>query len=130
MEEAQKNIKIYVPQSLEDTGKAKVYTTDNPKILAYNPQKPQLDAFRFDPWVVFDTDMSVRIGAKISYTQNHFKKNPYDFKHELGWNHYYSMVYKGSFPSLDEKKLFVSDVWITSKNHFQNFFGFGNESEN
>jgi hypothetical protein len=128
--EAQSNIKIYVPESLEDTGKAKVYTTDNPKILEYSPQKPQPDAFKFDPWLVFDTDMLVRIGAKLSYTQNNFKKNPYDFRHELGWNHYYSLVYKGSFPSLDEKRMYVSDVWITSQNHFQNFFGFGNESEN
>lgn len=130
IEEAQSNIKIYVPDSIEDTGKAKVYTTDNPKILAYNPEKPQPDAFRFDPWLVFDTDMLVLIGGKLTYTQNNFKKNPYDFRHELGWNHYYSMVYKGSFPSLDEKRMYVSDVWITSKNHFQNFFGFGNESEN
>lgn len=130
MEEAQKNIRIYVPQSLEDTGKAKVYTTDNPKILEYNYQKPQPDDFRFDPWFVFDTDMLVLIGGKLTYTQNNFKKNPYNFKHELGWNHYYSMVYKGSFPSLDEKRMYVSDMWITSQNHFQNFFGFGNESEN
>lgn len=130
IEEAQSNIKVYSSETPENTGKAKVYITDNPHILEHNPQKPQLDAFKFDPWVVFDTDMSLRIGAKLSYTQNNFKKNPYDFRHELGWNHYYSLVYKGSFPSLDEKRMYVSDVWITSKNHFQNFFGFGNESEN
>lgn len=130
MNEAQSNLRIYSFRRLENTGKAKVYTTNNSRILGYNPQKPQLDEFKFDPWLVFDTDMSVRIGAKLSYTQNHFKKIPYDFRHELGWNHYYSLVYKGSFPSLDEKKMYVSDVWITSKNHFQNFFGFGNESEN
>src|SRR5690606_6932718 len=49
---------------------------------------------------------------------------------ELSWNHYYSLLYSGTFPTLSEKTAYTTDVWLTSSNHFQNFFGFGNESQN
>src|SRR5690606_30278615 len=55
---------------------------------------------------------------------------PFSARHELSWNHYYSLLYSGMFPTLSGKTAYTTDVWLTSSNHFQNFFGFGNESQN
>ncbi len=93
-------------------------------------EKREKHTFNFQPGILIDTDLSLRFGGKFIYTQYNFINQPFKARHELSWNHYYSVVYSGMFPTSSGKMAYTADVWLTSSNHFQNFFGFGNESEN
>lgn len=134
LNEASENIKIYVPESAlvtkDETGKASLYKTNNAHILEYNPDRPKKNTFEFQPGILFDTDQAIRLGGKFTYTRYTFKTYPFSARHQLSWNHYYSLLYSGTFPTLSEKRTYKTDVWLTTPNHFQNFFGFGNESQN
>lgn len=134
LEEAVENIKIYVPESAlvtqNEIGKASLYKTNNSNILEYNQDRPKKNTFEFQPGILFDTDQAIRLGGKFTYTRYKFKTYPFSARHELSWNHYYSFLYSGTFPTLSEKITYKTDLWLTTPNHFQNFFGFGNESQN
>ncbi len=134
LEQAQSNIKIYTPESSlvtqTEVGNASLHKTDNPNLLEYNPKRPKEHTLDFTPGVLFDTDLSIRLGGKFTYTRYTFKNQPFSAQHELSWNHLYSLLYSGTFPTLNEKMTYKADVWLTTPNHFQNFFGFGNESSN
>lgn len=134
LEQAMDNVKIYTPESAlvtkDEVGQAVLYKTDNPDILEYSQNRPKKHTLDFQPGLLFDTDLSVRFGGKLTYTRYAFKNVPFSARHELSWNHYYSLLYSGTFPTLSSKTAYTADVWMTSSNHFQNFFGFGNESQN
>src|SRR5690606_28179683 len=134
LEKAMDNLKIYTPESAlvtkEEVGQAVLHKTNNPDILEYNQNRPKKHTLDFQPGLLFDTDLSVRFGGKLTYTRFVFKNAPFSARHELSWNHYYSFLYSGTFPTLSSKTAYTTDVWMTSSNHFQNFFGFGNESQN
>lgn len=134
LEQAMGNLKIYTPESAlvtkDDVGQAVLYKTNSPDILEYSQNRPKKHTLDFQPGLLFDTDLSVRFGGKLTYTRFVFKNAPFSARHELSWNHYYSFLYSGTFPTLSSKTAYTTDVWMTSSNHFQNFFGFGNESQN
>lgn len=134
LSEAQKNIKIYTPESSlitsSEVGNASLYKTNNPNILEYNSNRPKEHTLTFTPGLLFDTDLSIRLGGKFIYTRYTFKNQPFSAQHELSWNHLYSLLYSGTFPTLNEKMTYKTHVWLTTPNHFQNFFGFGNQSSN
>lgn len=121
-------------QSNEDLKKALVHriaTIENSaKEYFVSLEKREKHTFNFQPGILIDTDLSLRFGGKFIYTQYNFINQPFKARHELSWNHYYSVVYSGMFPTSSGKMAYTADVWLTSSNHFQNFFGFGNESEN
>lgn len=134
LNEASENVKIYVPESAlvtkDEIGKASLHKTNNSHILESNQDRPRQDTFEFQPGILFDTDQEIRLGGKFTYTRYKFKNHPFSARHQLSWNHYYSLLYSGTFPTVSEKRTYKTDVWLTTPNHFQNFFGFGNESQN
>ena len=121
-------------ESNEDLKKALVHRINNVENLAKeyfkSLEKREKHTFDFQPGILIDTDLAVRFGGKFTYTKYDFVNQPFKARHELSWNHYYSILYSGTFPTLNKKIAYTTDVWLTSSNHFQNFFGFGNESEN
>lgn len=121
-------------ESNEDLKKALVHRINNVENLAkeyfVSLAKRKKHTLDFQPGILLDTDLAVRFGGKFTYTQYNFINQPFSARHELSWNHYYSLLYSGMFPTLNEKMAYTTDIWLTSVNHFQNFFGFGNESEN
>ena len=128
------------PENFQDTEsnrelkKALIHRITNIEILAKeyfeSLEKRKKHTLEFLPGILLDTDLAIRFGGKFTYTQYNFINQPFSARHELSWNHYYSLLYSGMFPTLNEKMAYTIDVWLTSANHFQNFFGFGNESEN
>lgn len=134
LQQASSNIKVYTPESSlvtqDEVGNASLNKTSNSHILEYNPERPKGHTLEFDPGILFDTDLSIRLGGRFTYTRYAFKNQPFSARHELSWNHHYSFLYSGAFPTLNEKMTYKTDVWLTTPNHFQNFFGFGNESKN
>lgn len=121
-------------ESNRELKKALVHRITNVEILAKeyfeSLEKRKKHTLEFLPGILLDTDLAIRFGGKFTYTQYNFINQPFSARHELSWNHYYSLLYSGMFPTLNEKMAYTIDVWLTSANHFQNFFGFGNESEN
>lgn len=134
LNKAPDNIKLYATTesvvTSDEIGSATLFKTDNFNVLDYSQDRPKNHTFVFQPGILLDTDLALRLGGKFTYTRYAFKKQPFSSRHELSWNHYYSALYSGIFPTWNQKRMYTADLWITSSNHFQNFFGFGNESEN
>lgn len=109
---------------------ARLYKTNNLEILKYNKKYPKFHEFNFVPGLLFDTDMMFRFGGKFTYTRYNFTRQPFSAKHELSWNHYFAYQYLGTFPSITGRKIYTLKSWHTSPDYFENFFGYGNESQN
>ncbi len=87
------------------------------------------------PTVGFNPDDGVKVGFTNTYTYNGFRQNPFTQQHALNAAFYFAtsgfeLGYKGEFQNILENVNLEVKAQFTSPNFTQNFFGFGNETEN
>jgi len=133
LKEATNKIKIYTKKdnilTEKDLGNASVFKTTNLSILNYSQERPKNNTFAFYPSVLFDTDLKFRLGGNFTYTRYKFKTHPFSARHRFAFTSY-SLSYSGIFPNINEKHTYTTELWYNLSNDFQNFFGFGNETQN
>lgn len=117
------------------SGNASLKISDDYEINTYDYERPKYNVFAGYPLLGFNPDDGVKIGAVVNYTVNGFSRNPYSQRHSIGGNYYfatggYEFLYKGIFPKAIANWNFLFEARYTSPNFSQNFFGFGNESNN
>ncbi|MFC5682924.1 metallophosphoesterase [Flavobacterium sp. MAHUQ-51] len=109
--------------------------TDDYETNYYNYQKPKYNAFSGIPSIGFNPDDGIKLGINTNYTINHFKQNPYTFKHIFKANYYFAtdgfeFNYQLGVPKLIGKWNFGFDTQFTSPNFAINYFGYGNQTAN
>ncbi|KDN56357.1 metallophosphoesterase [Flavobacterium seoulense] len=109
--------------------------TDDYETNLYNYEKPKYNAFSGLPTIGFNPDDGVKLGIIANYTVNHFKQNPYTFKHVLKANYYFAtdgfeLGYHFDAPKIIGKWNFGFDSQFTSPNFAINYFGYGNNNPN
>jgi len=87
------------------------------------------------PSLGFRTDDGLSIGAKNTYVKRGFNGNPFRQKHTLNAKYFFNfqateLEYSGIFANSIPKWNFELDGYLSSQRYAQNFFGFGNESNN
>ncbi|GEC72635.1 Calcineurin-like phosphoesterase [Flavobacterium flevense] len=134
-----KNIQIIDFKSKNNTFKTdsgtRTLLTDDYKTNFYDYQKPKYNAFSGLPSIGFNPDDGVKVGIIANYTVNHFKQNPYTFKHGLSANYYFAtngfeLGYHLDIPKLIGEWNFGFDSQFTSPNFAINYFGYGNATAN
>ncbi|MEL1241935.1 metallophosphoesterase [Flavobacterium flavipallidum] len=121
--------------SFSITPNTKKLLTDDYETNFYNYQKPKYNAFSGLPSVGANPDDGLKLGFVANYMVNHFKQNPYTFKHSLKANYYFATEgfefnYHFDAPKLIGKWNFGFDSQFTSPNFVINYFGFGNNTVN
>jgi len=133
LKNANKKIKIYVPKNniltKNNLGNASIYKITNPNILNYSQDRPKDNTFAFHPNFLLDTDLKFRPSGNFTYTRYKFKTQPFSAKHNFAFTTY-SLSYSGLFPNINQKHTYTTNLWLNFSNNFQNFFGFGNETQN
>ncbi len=87
------------------------------------------------PAVGFNPDDGMQIGLKYSSSKKGFKNDPFQVKHSFGGGYYFAtegfdLSYEGEFSTFFDTWNVMVGGRFTSENFTQNFFGFGNETEN
>jgi len=133
LKKATSKIKIYTKKDAilhkKDLGNATIFKITNPTILNYSQDRPKNNTFVIHPSVLLDTDLKFRLGGDLTYTKYKFKTNPFSARHRFAFTSY-SLSYSGIFPNINEKHTYTGELWYNLSNDFQNFFGFGNETQN
>jgi len=133
LEEATSKIKIYTKKDAiltkKNVGNARIFRITNPIIFNYSKDRPKNNTFAFYPSLLLDTDLKFRLGGDFTYTRYRFKTYPFSAKHRFSFTSY-SLSYSGIFPKINQKHTYTTDLWYNLSNDFQNFFGFGNETQN
>jgi len=83
----------------------------------------------------FRTDDGFSLGVKNIFIDNGFNGNPFRQKHTLNAKYFFNfqateLNYQGIFANIMPKWNFEVDGYLSSQRYAQNFFGFGNNSEN
>ncbi|WP_222981875.1 metallophosphoesterase [Flagellimonas meishanensis] len=106
------------------------YNTNN-----YNFLKVKASNNQFLPFLGFNPDDGIKVGITDTYTYNAFKQNPFTQQHIFSASFYFAtngfdLGYRGEFSHVINKVNLQLAARFTSPNFTQNFFGFGNETEN
>src|SRR5690606_5835105 len=123
------------PNDLSQAKDAKLMISDSYQLNSYNYEKPDYNVFGALPYIGYNPDDGVKVGAAINYTVNNFNRDPFTHKHTLNANYFfatngYELRYKGNFPKALGSWNFIIDGLYTSPNFSLNFFGFGNQTRN
>ena len=121
--------------NLLQAGNASLSITDDYEVNTYDFLKPRYNVFAGYPIAGFNPDDGVKVGAVVNYTVFGFDRNPFTQKHSLGGNYYFAtsgfeLSYTGTFPKTIGHWNLLVEARYTSPNFSQNFFGFGNETQN
>jgi hypothetical protein len=85
------------------------------------------------PNLGFQTDDGLFVGAKDTYTNYGFNRNPFRYQHFISANYYFNfqaieLEYAGEFANIFPNWNLVVDGYLTSDSFANNFFGFGNDT--
>lgn len=83
----------------------------------------------FTPIGVYDSDYGGSLALYYTYTMYAAKRNPFTYQHQIGYNFMRGFYYQGIFPFNNPKASFQMDVFLGNPQNFQNFFGYGNETD-
>lgn len=127
------NVSVYESESQKERFEGQVHTKviypNNEKSLEYDYQKLRYTEWSFTPIGIYDSDLGLNIGTSVAYTIYGFRRAPYTRRHQLSFNYSSGFTYQGIFPSYDQRKRFHVSAFLGSSAYFNNFFGFGNETE-
>ena len=134
-----KKVRVYDYKSKPNTvikkGGARFKFTDDYEINHYNKQQRISKVNAILPKIGFNPDDGFLIGITDVFTYKGFYLNPFTQQHSLGVGYYFAtssfdIRYKGEFAGvLNDYNLILKGVY-TNPNFAENFFGFGNETEN
>lgn len=134
-----KRIKVYdyksKPNTVVDKGNASFKFSDIYDFNRYYYNKKKTATTTILPSIGFNPDDGFRSGLQLSYVEKGFKSDPFQVKHRVGGGYFFAtqgfdFQYEGEFANtFGSWNLFIN-ARATSENFTQNFFGFGNESQN
>ena len=115
--------------------KTTVLLSNDYETNTYNYKKPNFDEFTGVPLVGFNPDDGVRLGVRLDFTKKGYLGNPYSQKHTADANYFFATKgYELSYAGIVKRAFSHFDLVInaqaTSSNFVQNFFGFGNTTQN
>lgn len=132
-------VKVYDHSSLENTiverGGANFRMTDIYNLNTYDYRK-QIDRFNnITSAIGYNPDDGVRTGLQYSYEEEGFQRNPFSFRHVINGAFYtdtesFDLSYSGEFANFRDEKNLSYNLYITSPNYIENYFGYGNETLN
>ena len=87
------------------------------------------------PGIGYNPDDGLKLGIQDVLTKYGFKRDPYTSQHRLSAGYYFAtngfdFNYHGRFARIVGKYSLGVDAWFTSPNFAQNFFGYGNGTNN
>lgn len=104
------------------------YLTDSTNIHQYDYNKVKYHTNAFTPIGVYDSDYGASMALFYTYTMYGFKRSPFTYQHRIGYNFSRGFYYQGLFPGYNSRLLWKLDLFVGNPKNFQNFFGFGNET--
>ncbi|MFI2742940.1 metallophosphoesterase [Zhouia sp. PK063] len=134
-----KKIKVYdhktKPNTIEENHGANIRLTDIYDYNIYDYKKEILHSNNILPALGFNPDDGMKIGLKDVFTINGFKRNPFSQQHTFTLGYFFATSgfdfnYSGEFANIFGKFNLRVEARLTSPNYADNFFGFGNESQN
>ena len=125
----------HTPNTIEKRGGAVFKFNDIYDNNIYNYKKYISKTNSILPSVGYNPDDGIKVGVEDVYTIKGFKNNPFHQKHQLKAAYLFATYgfdfqYKGEFAQVIGKWNLLLNGRFTSENFTQNFFGFGNETEN
>ncbi len=134
-----RKIKIYdsetLPNTVEKKGGANIRFTDIYDYNTYDYKKQILRTNVITPAFGYNPDNGISLGISDVYTVNAFQRNPFSQQHRFRVGYFFAtqgldLRYEGEFAGVKENwNLFVNGRF-TTHNYAQNFFGYGNETDN
>ena len=137
--EGGKNLKIYdhksLPNTIEKTGDAKLRFTDNYEINTYDKDKKTFSSGSILPEIGYNPDHGFSFGLEYVKSINKFKRNPFTSQHTFSGEVHsatngFALAYEAEFASIVGKYNLQLGANFASPQYSENFFGFGNETEN
>ncbi|UYW02506.1 metallophosphoesterase [Flavobacterium agricola] len=115
--------------------KTRVLLSDNYRLNLYDWRKAPMRIFTMAPQANFNPDDGTIIGLQANYKIDNFLQNPFGSQHSIGakvstLTGGVNMYYYGRFANLSNDWRFELFANYSTPNFSQNFFGFGNETEN
>ncbi len=134
-----RRVKVYDHESKPNTVKenkgAFTRFTDVYKLNLYDYKKNIVNNSVITPAIGFNPDDGVSLGLSYVRTKNGFQRNPFSQQHRFKGGYFFAtngfaLSYNGEFANImNDWNLHIGGK-ITSANFTNNFFGFGNETEN
>lgn len=137
--ESGKAISVYDHKSknnnLKSLKRSRLRLRDNYEVNLYDPRKNIFRINNITPSVGFNPDDGFRIGVQDTYTVKGFNRNPNTILHQLKAGYYfatqgYDLEYNGKFAGVFNHFNLLVHGRFASPNFAENFFGFGNETNN
>lgn len=134
-----KNVIIYDYKSkkndVSNTKNASVRLQDNYEINVYNYKKLKTNIRQIIPSIGSNPDDGFKIGASAKFTHFGFERNPFTRQHTFKGAYFFAtegfeISYKGEFANVIGNLNLEVKSELQSPNFSQNFFGYGNESQN
>ena len=123
------------PNTVESKGGARFRFTDNYRVNLFDKDQRIFNSGSILPAFGFNPDDGVRVGLTSTSTYNAFFRNPFTRRHRFRAGYYFAtegfdIEYTGEFAGLLGNYNLLVGALYTSPNFTENFFGFGNETEN
>lgn len=134
-----RKVKIYDhrtrPNTVESKGNAKLRFRDNYEQNTFDKDKKTFNSGSLTPGFGYNPDDGLKLGIQSSFITNGFKRNPFTSKHAFSAGYYfatkgYDLNYQGEFALILGNFNLAVGAHFTSPNFANNFFGYGNESQN
>ncbi|NND64110.1 MAG: phosphoesterase [Flavobacteriaceae bacterium] len=134
-----RRIKVYdhksKPNTIAKAGSADFKFKDNYRYNIYQYDKYIDNAGSILPSVGFNPDDGIRVGVNYSTAKKAFKNDPFQVKHAISAAYYFAtegfdISYDGEYATIFDSWNVLAGARFTTENFTQNFFGFGNDTEN
>ena len=134
-----KNLKVYdhesLPNTIEKTGDARIRLTDNYEINTYDKDKKTFSSGSINPGIGYNPDHGFNFGLEYVKSINKFKRNPFTSQHTFSGEVHsatngFALRYEAEFASIVGNYNLQLGANFASPQFSENFFGFGNETEN
>ncbi|PVW15774.1 phosphoesterase [Marixanthomonas spongiae] len=132
-------IKVYDQKAKKNTiknkGGAAFRITNNYNFNTYNYIKENKTTNLLLPAFGYNADDGFLLGLTDTFTVHGFQENPFKQKHSIKAGYYFAtksfdINYSGEFANIFGDWNFLAEGHYRSPNFSENFFGFGNETEN
>ncbi|MEX0996863.1 MAG: metallophosphoesterase [Flavobacteriaceae bacterium] len=134
-----RRIKVYdwksLPNTLQNKGGASFTLEDDYDNNTFDIHKSINNLTVLLPKIGYNPDDGVLLGLSASFINKGFKRNPNTTSHSFSGGYYFAtqgfdLNYLGTFAKVVGKWNLEVGAHFTSPNFSQNFFGFGNDTEN
>ncbi len=134
-----KRTKVYDHDSLENTvlqkDDANFRMTDIYAFNTYDYRK-QIDKTNdLSGAMSYNPDDGIKTGLQYYFQKDGFQRNPFSFRHTFngayyGDTHSFDFKYSGEYANIRDAKNINYSLYVTSPNYIENYFGYGNETNN